>query len=207
LLVKLQERDVQVKEALASEMAMRDQITKYSAKYDELHKSLASSNETFDRFKREIEKMNANMIKVERESRKWRSKFDEANKMLAGLVSEKKNMDELLAQKDRQLENLQKLCRTLQEQRVSLLQQLKQSAPEGDKSLESSAQSLESSPKSLESSPKSLETNANNTAEDPQLKQSAPEGDKSLESSAQSLESSPKSLETNANNTAEDLVH
>uniref|UniRef100_A0A914VJW2 Alpha-taxilin n=1 Tax=Plectus sambesii TaxID=2011161 RepID=A0A914VJW2_9BILA len=159
LLVKLQERDVQVKEALASEMAMRDQITKYSAKYDELHKSLASSNETFDRFKREIEKMNANMIKVERESRKWRSKFDEANKMLAGLVSEKKNMDELLAQKDRQLENLQKLCRTLQEQRVSLLQQLKQSAPEGDKSLESSAQSLESSPKSLE-------TNANNTAED-----------------------------------------
>jgi hypothetical protein len=61
-LLKLKERDDQLKDALASETTMREQITKYSAKYDELHKSLASSNDTFDRFKREIEKVPINTV-------------------------------------------------------------------------------------------------------------------------------------------------
>jgi hypothetical protein len=70
--------------------------------------------------------MNASLIKVERESRKWRAKFEETNKMLIGLVAQKKDADDLVAQRDRQLENLQKLCRTLQEERSGMLKQLKQ---------------------------------------------------------------------------------
>lgn len=67
------------------------------------------------------------MIKVERESRKWREQYIEANKTLIGVLAQKKEAEDSLAQKDRQLENLQKLCRTLQDQRADLLKQLKRS--------------------------------------------------------------------------------
>lgn len=46
-----------MKEALEGEKAMREQIDKYTKKYNELHHSLNNSNETFERFKREMERV------------------------------------------------------------------------------------------------------------------------------------------------------
>lgn len=66
-----------MKEALEGEKAMREQIDKYTKKYNELHLSLNNSNETFDKFKREMERMNSNVIKVEKDARKWKIKYDE----------------------------------------------------------------------------------------------------------------------------------
>lgn len=52
-------RELRMKEALEAEKEMREQINKYSKKYNELHNSLNNSNETFDKFKREMERVNS----------------------------------------------------------------------------------------------------------------------------------------------------
>ncbi|VDN88100.1 unnamed protein product [Brugia pahangi] len=70
-------REQKVKEVLEGEKAMREQIDKYTKKYNELHLSLNNSNETFDKFRREMERMNSNVIKVEKDARKWKMKYDE----------------------------------------------------------------------------------------------------------------------------------
>lgn len=50
-------RELRMKEALEGEKAMREQIDKYTKKYNELHNSLNTSNETFEKFKREMERV------------------------------------------------------------------------------------------------------------------------------------------------------
>uniref|UniRef100_A0A9J2P0L9 Myosin tail domain-containing protein n=2 Tax=Ascaris TaxID=6251 RepID=A0A9J2P0L9_ASCLU len=109
-------RELRMKEALEGEKAMREQIDKYTKKYNELHHSLNNSNETFERFKREMERMNGNLIKVEKECRKWKTKYDEAAQALAAATVQKKESEDACALKERQLQQLQGLCRTLKAQ-------------------------------------------------------------------------------------------
>ncbi|MFH4974623.1 hypothetical protein AB6A40_001332 [Gnathostoma spinigerum] len=111
---ELLSRDIKVKDALEAEKTMREQIDKYTKKYSELHHSLNNSNETFDKFKREMERMNSNLIKLEKESRKWRTKYDETAQALAAAMVAKKESEDVCALKERQLQQLQTLCRTLQ---------------------------------------------------------------------------------------------
>ncbi|TKR93857.1 hypothetical protein L596_008234 [Steinernema carpocapsae] len=96
-----------------AEKILRTQILEYSGRYGELTKSLTSSNEAFDKFKKQMEKMNGNLIKVERDSRKWKEKFDEASKNVLVLVMEKKELEASIEKKHRQMEQLKQLCRQL----------------------------------------------------------------------------------------------
>lgn len=109
-------RELRMKEALEGEKAMREQIDKYTKKYNELHSSLNNSNETFEKFKREMERMNSNLIKVEKECRKWKTKYDETAQALAAAIVQKKESEDACALKERQLQQLQGLCRTLKAQ-------------------------------------------------------------------------------------------
>jgi DNA repair ATPase RecN len=72
--------------------------------------------------------MNGSLIKVERESRKWKEKFEEASQTLQSLVTQKKTADQTLAQKQRQLDKLEQLCRKLTEERTALIKQLKETS-------------------------------------------------------------------------------
>jgi len=110
----LKDRDQIVEEALASEKSLREQISRYSDKYNDLHKSLSVSNDAFDRFKKEMERMNSTLIKVQRESHKWKQQYEESTKLLVDLKTAKKKSDEEVALKQRQLTRLEQLCRTLQ---------------------------------------------------------------------------------------------
>ncbi|VDN24180.1 unnamed protein product [Gongylonema pulchrum] len=114
--LKFLAREMKVKEALEGEKAMREQIDKYTKKYNELHLSLNSSNETFDKFKREMERMNANVIRVEKDARKWKNKYEESAQALAASTLKVKECADACALKDRQLQQLQNLCRTLKSQ-------------------------------------------------------------------------------------------
>ncbi|KHN77849.1 Alpha-taxilin [Toxocara canis] len=113
---RLLARELRMKEALEGEKAMREQIDKYTKKYNELHNSLNTSNETFEKFKREMERMNGNLIKVEKECRKWKTKYDETAQALAAATVQKKESEDACALKERQLQQLQGLCRTLKAQ-------------------------------------------------------------------------------------------
>ncbi|VDN00894.1 unnamed protein product [Thelazia callipaeda] len=109
-------RELKVKEAIEGEKAMREQIDKYTKKYNELHLSLNNSNETFDKFRREMERMNSNVIKVEKDARKWKAKFDETSQALAAATLKIKDFEDVCALKERQLLQLQNLCRALKSQ-------------------------------------------------------------------------------------------
>jgi chromosome segregation ATPase len=105
-----------VKRAIESELALRKMVDTYSEKYSSLMKNLANSNEAFDKMKKEMTKMNGNLIKVETDSRKKKTQLEDANKMVLALTAEKLEYEKTLSLKDRQLSQLQELCRRLQHQ-------------------------------------------------------------------------------------------
>lgn len=108
-----------VRNSLEAEINLRKMLDSYSAKYSKLLKSLSNSNESFDKVKKEMEKMNGNLIKVESDGRRWRTKVEEANKELKELNAQNQQINETIGLKDRQLIQLQELCRRLQKTRNS----------------------------------------------------------------------------------------
>uniref|UniRef100_A0A183BNG8 Alpha-taxilin n=1 Tax=Globodera pallida TaxID=36090 RepID=A0A183BNG8_GLOPA len=95
-----------VKKSIESEIGMRKLLDEYSEKYSELTKSLSQSNSSFD-------KMNSKLIRMESESRKWKNKAEEAARVVTALRGEKAETEQNLSLKDRQLAQLQELCRAL----------------------------------------------------------------------------------------------
>lgn len=68
-----------MKTALESEIEMRKLLNNYTEKYQNLLSSLARSNESFEKVKKEMARMNGNLIKVEGESRKWKQRVEDSN--------------------------------------------------------------------------------------------------------------------------------
>jgi predicted nucleic acid-binding Zn-ribbon protein len=62
-------------------------VDTYSEKYSSLMKNLANSNEAFDKMKKEMTKMNGNLIKVETDSRKKKTQLEDANKYITETIS------------------------------------------------------------------------------------------------------------------------
>lgn len=61
---------------------------------------------------------------LEKESFEWRIKYDKCNRALLNMASDKQEQDAYVAKSARQVAQLQKLCRTLQAERGSLLDAL-----------------------------------------------------------------------------------
>lgn len=102
-----------LKQSIETELSLRKVLDEYSGKYATLTQSFASSSTQFDKAKEQLGRMNGNLIKVQADARKWKDKADEASKIIAELSQEKANADKLVALKDRQLFQLQELCRRL----------------------------------------------------------------------------------------------
>lgn len=69
--------------------------------------------------------MSKKITKLEKETSTWKMKWESSHKALLQMAAEKQQRDADLALSARQLAQLQKLCRTLQSERSSLLSQLK----------------------------------------------------------------------------------
>jgi len=108
-----------VQSAMESELSLRKLLDEYSTKYSTLLDSLSQSNNSFERVKKDMGKMNGNLIKVEADARKWKTKVEEANKTITSISSEKAECQMELSRKDRQLAQLQELCRRLKKEQSS----------------------------------------------------------------------------------------
>uniref|UniRef100_A0A914GR13 Uncharacterized protein n=1 Tax=Globodera rostochiensis TaxID=31243 RepID=A0A914GR13_GLORO len=102
-----------VKKSIETEIGMRKLLDEYSEKYSELTKSLSQSNSSFDKVKDQMGKMNSKLIRMESEARKWKNKAEEAARVVTALRGEKAETEQNLSLKDRQLAQLQELCRAL----------------------------------------------------------------------------------------------
>ncbi|KAM6960703.1 taxilin beta b [Aplochiton taeniatus] len=122
LLKKAAEWKVQVKALREQENGMRTQLSMYSEKFDEFQGTVSKSNGVYASFKQDMEKMSKKMKKLEKESVSWKTRFDNCNKALVEMVTDKTLKEkeiELFTIKNQKLE---KLCRALQEERKSLIQ-------------------------------------------------------------------------------------
>lgn len=133
--ILLKEKQAALEEVLATkksvlemekrERALKEQLRFTSEKYDQFQDSLQKSNNIFSTYKVELEKMAKRSKALEKEAFEWRSKYEKSNRALLNAVSDKQAQDEYMKKSARQLTQLQKLCRTLQAERTSLLDALK----------------------------------------------------------------------------------
>ncbi|KDR22608.1 gamma-taxilin isoform X2 [Zootermopsis nevadensis] len=125
LLLDLTEYQTKCRELQTTEVNLRSQISLYTDKYDEFQNALSRSNEVFGGFKGEMEKMSKKICKLEKETSSWKQRWEKSHQALLEMAADKQQRDSELALVTRQLAQLQKLCRTLQAERTSLLAQLK----------------------------------------------------------------------------------
>jgi hypothetical protein len=69
--------------------------------------------------------MSKKICKLEKETSSWKQRWEKSHQALLEMAADKQQRDSELALATRQLAQLQKLCRTLQAERTSLLAQLK----------------------------------------------------------------------------------
>ncbi|XP_053202378.1 LOW QUALITY PROTEIN: gamma-taxilin-like [Panonychus citri] len=106
-------------ESITNENHLKAQLSLYIEKYDEFQTLLAKSNEMFNGFKKDMDKMSKRIKDLEKEIKGWKKKCDDANQALIVADEERKTSK----QKIQKLENL---CRALQSERNQLSDRLKQ---------------------------------------------------------------------------------
>lgn len=107
------EETARVGGALQTEKALREQVQEYSSKYSELTSCLSKSNEAFDKFKKEIERVNSKCIQIEKEGLSFKKKCDQANQKVLVLTMTNQEYAEKIASSDKKIQMLENLCRAL----------------------------------------------------------------------------------------------
>ncbi|TMW53849.1 hypothetical protein DOY81_001134, partial [Sarcophaga bullata] len=125
-LEKLLNTQKMLKEITEREKELKEQLNIYTAKYDDFQNSLQKSNDIFATYKVELDKMSKNTRKLEKEAMEWKRKWEKSNATLIELATEKKERDDHAIRCNKQVEQLQKLLRALQNERSHLYKVIKE---------------------------------------------------------------------------------
>jgi len=126
LLLELTEYQKKSQAQQQEEVALRQQLSMYTDKYDDFQKALTSSNRTFVGFKDQMDAMTKKLKTLEKETATWKGRWEKSNATLLDMATEKKRRDADLLAVTKQVAQLEKLCRALQTERTSLISQLKE---------------------------------------------------------------------------------
>ncbi|KAJ7975093.1 alpha-taxilin [Quillaja saponaria] len=107
----------QVSQLLATEKNLRLQLTADGEKFQQFQDALLKSNEVFETFKQEIEKMAKSVKELKKENQFLKSKCDKSDVTLIELVDERERLKKQLKKIKNQKEKLESLCRLLQAER------------------------------------------------------------------------------------------
>nr|KJB60587.1 hypothetical protein B456_009G314800 [Gossypium raimondii] len=107
----------QVSQLLVTEKNLRMQLTADGEKFQQFQDALSKSNEVFETFKQEIEKMAKSIKELRKENVFLKSKCDKSDFTLIELVEERERMKKQLEKTKNQKEKLESLCRSLQAER------------------------------------------------------------------------------------------
>ncbi|MED6184854.1 hypothetical protein PIB30_051475 [Stylosanthes scabra] len=107
----------QVSQLLATEKNLRMQLTTDGEKFQQFQEALSKSNEVFETFKNEIEKMAKSIKELKKENQFLKSKSEKSDIMLIELVDERERLKKHLEKTAKQKEKLESLCRSLQAER------------------------------------------------------------------------------------------
>lgn len=107
----------QVSQLLATEKNLRLQLTADGEKFQQFQDALLKSNEVFETFKQEIEKMAKSIKELKKENVFLKSKSEKSDVTLIELVEERERLKKQLEKTKNQKEKLESLCRSLQAER------------------------------------------------------------------------------------------
>ncbi|KAL5569271.1 hypothetical protein UlMin_025846, partial [Ulmus minor] len=107
----------QVSQLLATEKNLRQQLTTDGEKFQQFQDSLLKSNQAFETFKQEIQKMAKSLKELKKENSFLKSKCDKTDVTLIELVDERQQLRKQLEKTKNQKEKLESLCRSLQAER------------------------------------------------------------------------------------------
>ncbi|KAL2324784.1 hypothetical protein Fmac_023842 [Flemingia macrophylla] len=107
----------QVSQLLATEKNLRLQLTTDGEKFQQFQEALSKSNEIFETFKQEIEKMAKSIKELKKENQFLKSKSEKSDVTLIELVDERERLKKQLEKTKNQKEKLESLCRSLQAER------------------------------------------------------------------------------------------
>merc|ERR1719329_1143137 len=99
-----------------NELELREQLKVYADKFAGFQDTLTSSNDMFNTFKKEMDKMTRTTKKLEKEKRELKSKADATDATLIELANEKLAMQESQDKMTKKCMQLESLCRALQGQ-------------------------------------------------------------------------------------------
>ncbi|XP_061426121.1 alpha-taxilin-like [Lethenteron reissneri] len=102
------------------EIQLKQQLALYTEKFEEFQGTLSKSNEVFNTFRQEMEKMTKKIKKLEKETSVWRTRWESSNKALLDMVEEKTRQDREKEGLNAKVQKLEKLCRALQNERNEL---------------------------------------------------------------------------------------
>ncbi|KAA8534339.1 hypothetical protein F0562_031834 [Nyssa sinensis] len=107
----------QMSQLLATEKNLRLQLTADGEKFQQFQDALMKSNEVFETFKQEIEKLAKSIKELKKENNFLKSKSEKSDIALIELVEEREHLKKQLERTRNQKEKLESLCRSLQAER------------------------------------------------------------------------------------------
>ncbi|XP_076338552.1 uncharacterized protein LOC143240266 [Tachypleus tridentatus] len=125
LLESVSELQKRCAELSSNELKLRSELVLYTNKYEEFQTMLAKSNKVFTSFKTDMDKMSKKVKNLEKETSQWKMKWENSNRALIDMASEKQKQDQQLIVAHQRILTLEKLCRALQTERNQLQSQLK----------------------------------------------------------------------------------
>ncbi|KAJ3609435.1 hypothetical protein NHX12_023956 [Muraenolepis orangiensis] len=102
------------------EVHLKQQLLLYTEKFEEFQTTLAKSNEVFNTFKQEMEKMTKKIKKLEKETTMYRSRWESSNMTLLEMAEEKAVRDHDFEALQGKVQRLEKLRRALKVERNEL---------------------------------------------------------------------------------------
>ncbi|XP_048841796.1 beta-taxilin isoform X2 [Brienomyrus brachyistius] len=126
LLTQAAEWKLQARLLKEQETVMRAQLILYSEKFEDFQNTLAKSNDVFANFKQEMDKMSTKMKKLENDCDSWKMRFENCNKALKDMIEDRSVKNKEFEMFTLKIDKLEKLCRTLQEERKGLYQKIKE---------------------------------------------------------------------------------
>ncbi|XP_015071336.1 beta-taxilin isoform X1 [Solanum pennellii] len=111
----------QVSQLLATEKNLRLQLTADGEKFQQFQEALLKSNEVFETFKQDIEKMAKSLKELKKENAFLKGKCDKSDVTLIELAEEREFLKKQLEKTRNQKEKLEALCRSLQAERKAHL--------------------------------------------------------------------------------------
>ncbi|XP_051175715.1 alpha-taxilin-like isoform X2 [Leptopilina boulardi] len=143
LLAKLAEYQLRLKEMQAQEVGLRSQISMYTDKYDEFQNALTKSNQVFGGFNEEMEKMSKKIYKLEKETGLWKQRWEKSHQALLEMAADKQTRDAEIEGLNKKRLLLLELCKAFQQERTTLIMQLKEKTVESNSIQTDNVKSIE----------------------------------------------------------------